>query len=238
MCRPDPYNNRPILGDERTKTVAIPILKTDKIESITSEHPSTDQWQLLDPERLARQFSRLGWIGFWMQLVLITIPILLLFYVLVLHSPESVQRKGINLRDYLSYGSLIVMLFTTVWFYRYTRLAKRIANPDLSPPRSSIVKTVWIGLWASCLGIFFSMILMINAVGRMLFVLLTTPQTGIPFAGAGGDPSKVLSALDGVSLVSLVLILTAELTILAFSIWLLFRVTRPSAEMAVDTAFA
>lgn len=218
--------------------MAISILKSDKIESTTSAHPSTDQLQPLDPERLARQFSRLGWIGFWMQLVLITVPILLLFYVLVLHNPESVVRKGINLRDYLSYGSLIVMLFTTVWFYRYTRLAKRIANPDLSPPRSSIVKTVWIGLWASCLGIFFSMILMINAVGRMLFVLLTTPQTGIPFAGAGGDPSKVLSALDGVSLVSLVLILTAELTILAFSIWLLFRVTRPSAEMTVGTAFA
>jgi hypothetical protein len=80
------------------------------------------------------------------------------------------------------------------------------------------------------------MILMINAAGRFLFVLLTTPQTGIPFAAAGADPAKTLSAIDAVSLFSLVLILTAELIVLAFSLWLLFRVTRRSDEVAAVTS--
>ena len=80
--------------------------------------------------------------------------------------------------------------------------------------------------------IFFSMILLINAVLRLLFILLATSQTGVPISATGGDPARTLSAFDAVSLTSLVFILTAELIVLAFSFWLLFRVTRPAAGTA------
>lgn len=198
----------------------------------------TGQWQPSNPESLARQFSRLGWIGFWIQLALISIPILLLAYVVFSSSPESAQRRGIDLSHYLSYGSLLVMVFTTFWFFRYTRLAKRIADPDSCPPQSSVMQTLWIGLWASCLGIFFSMLLMMSAVGRLLFVLMATPQTGMPIAAIGDNPEKTLSAINGVSLASLLVIVFAELIVLALTLWLLFRVTRPSAQIADDTATA
>jgi hypothetical protein len=193
-------------------------------------------WKPSNPENLAKQFSRLGWIGFWIQLVLISLPILLLLYVLFISSPESAQRRGIDLSNYLSYGSLLVMLFTIFWFYQYTRLAKRIPDPESRPPQSSVMRTLWIGLGASCLGILFSMILMINAVLRILFVLLATPQTGVPFSATGGDPAKTLSAIDAVSLTSLLFTLSAELIVLAFSLWLLFRVTRPSPEITDATS--
>ena len=195
---------------------------------------SKEQWQPANPESLGKHFSRLGWIGFWIQVVLLIIPIFLLLYVMFISSPESAQRKGINLGNYLSYGSLVVMLFTTFWFFRYTRLAKKIADPKLCPAQSSVIKTVWIGLGASCLGVFFSVIMMINTVFRMLIILLATPQTGIPFAAPGGDPGTVLSAIDAVSLTSLVLMLAAELIVMSFSLWLLFRLTRPATEDADD----
>ena len=54
-----------------------------------------NQDQLSNPEALARQFSRLGWIGFWIQLVLVSVPIVLMLYVVFLASPASVQRKGL-----------------------------------------------------------------------------------------------------------------------------------------------
>ena len=192
----------------------------------------TAEWQPLHPARLAKQFSWLGWVGFWLQLALVTAPILLLMYVLFVSSPESVQRKGIDLSDYFSHGSLLVMLFTTFWFYRYTRLAKRIADPESRPSQSSVVRRLWIGLWAGFLGVFLSMVLMMNAVGRMFFVLMATPQTGVPLATLGGDPAKTLSAIDAVSMSALLFTLTAELMVLAFSLWLLFQVTRPSSEVA------
>ncbi len=194
------------------------------------------QWQPSNPESLARQFSRLGWIGFWIQVVLVSIPVLLLIYVLLVSSPESAQRKGIDLSNYSSYGSLLVMLFTTFWFFRYTRLAKRIADPGLRPPLSSVMRTLWVGVGAGCLGILFSLLLMINAVGRLLFVLMATPQTGIPITQAlGGDPATTLSAIDAVSLAALLFTLTAELIVLALSLWLLFRVTRPLDEVPLTT---
>ena len=198
-------------------------------------NPSTP-WQPANPERLAKQFSRLGWIGFWIQAALLAVPIILLVYVLFVSSPESAQRRGIDLSNYLSFGSLLVMVFTTFWFYRYTRLGKRIADPELRPPQSSALRTLWIGLWAGCLGIFFSMLLLLSAVGRMLFVLMANPQTGMQIAqGLGTDPTKSLSAMDAVSLTSLLFLLTAELLVLTFSLWLLFRTTRPSAAIAEAT---
>ena len=188
-------------------------------------------WQLAKPEKLSRQFTRLGWIGFWLQLALLAIPILLLVYVLFLRSPESAQRIGIDLGNYLSYGSLLVMVFTTFWFLRYTRIGKRISDAALRPPRASVERTVWIGVWASCLGILFSMVLLFGAAGRMLFILLANPQTGIMVApGPGGDPVQSISAIDAVSLTSLLVILAAELIVLGFSVWLLFRTTNAATE--------
>ncbi len=193
--------------------------------------PSTP-WQPANPEGLAKQFRRLGWLGFWIQLALLAIPIILLVYVLSVSSPESAQQKGIYLGNYLSYGSLLIMVFTTFWFFRYTRLGKRIPDPARRPPQASVMRTLWIGLWVGALGIGFSLLLLASAVGRMLFVMLVNPQTGIMVAPAlgGADPVMSLSAIDAVSLASLVKILTAELILLTFTLWLLFRVTRPEAK--------
>ena len=200
--------------------------------------PESTPWQPVKPERLSRQFSRLGWLGFWIQVVMLAIPVLLLIYVLFLRSPESAPRIGIDLSNYLSYGSLLVMVFTTFWFFRYTRVGKRIADPELRPTRASVEGTLWVGLWASGLGIAFSMALLFSAAGRLLFVLLANPQTGLMVApGPGGDPVQSISAFDAISLATLLAILAAELILLAFSALLLFRTTRTStADEAVEAA--
>ena len=180
----------------------------------------------------------LGWLGFWIQVAMLTIPILLLVYVLFLRSPESAQRMGIDLSNYLSYGSLLVMVFTTLWFFRYTRVGKRIGDPELIPPKSAVEHTLWVGLWASVVGIAFSMVLLFGAAGRMLFILLANPQTGVMIApGPGGNPVQSISAIDAISLVSLLVILAGELIVLGFSVWLLFRTTSSwTADEAIESA--
>ncbi len=192
------------------------------------KNPS-EKWHPANPEKLARQFERVGWVGFWLQLVMLTIPVLLLIYVVFLSSPGSAQRKGIDLSNYFTYIGLLEMAFTTFWFFRYTRVAKKIADPETRPSQASVMKTIWIGLGASMVGILLSMVLMTGAVLRFLFVLLATPQTGIPFAQAGGDPALTLSAVDAVAMTSLQVTLAAELIVLALSLWLLFKVTRTAA---------
>jgi hypothetical protein len=194
-------------------------------------------WQPVKPEKLSRQFSRLGWLGFWLQVAMLAIPLLLLIYVLFLRSPQSAQRMGIDLSNYLSYGSLLVMVFTTFWFFRYTRLGRRIAEPERRPTRMAVERTLWVGLWASGLGIAFSMVLLFSAAGRMLLILLANPQTGVMIApGPGGDPVQSISAMDAISLTSLLITLTAELIVLGLSVWLLFRTTKASAGSEAPAA--
>ena len=196
-----------------------------------SDEPAT-QWQPTNPVKLAKQFSRLGWIGFWIQLVLIIVPVLLFIYLVFFATPDTAQRRGIDLGNYLSYGGLLVMVFTTFWFYRYTRLAERIPDQAKRPSKKAVMRTLWIGLWASCLGILFSLLLLLGSVARLLFSLMTMPQTGIPVAAVGGDPTRTVSAIDAASMSSLLLMLTAEFIVLAITLWLLYQVTRPKAGIS------
>lgn len=206
--------------------------KSDLEDNVMNNDPSAP-WQPANAEGLAEKFSRLGWLGFWIQVALLAIPLFLFVYVLVMSSPDSALRRGIDLSNYLSYGSLLVLLFTTFWFFRYTRLGPRIADPVSRPTQFFVVKVLWIGLWASCLGILFSMLLITSSVGRLLFVMLANPQTGLMVAPAiGGEPTYSISAIDAVSLTVLLITLAAELIVVGFTLWLLFRTTTAKTEEA------
>ena len=187
-------------------------------------------------DSLARTFSRLGRIGFWTQIVIGSIPFLLMIYVFVFARSPSGPRAGLALVEYLMLASLLILIFTTGWFYRYTRLAERIADPQSRPSASSVTGSVWTGLVASSLGILFSMLVMILETGHLLFYFLKAPQAGVPVLQTStiGAASWV-SAVDMVSLMALSLFLFAEIIVLILGLWLLFRTTQASAEFPQAT---
>ena len=121
------------------------------------------------PEQLSRDFLRLGRLGFWMQVILLIVPLTLLLYVLVLRTSDPARTSSLDLANYLSIGSLVLLAFTTFWFYRYIGLANKIADPAQRPSRDAVTNKIWIGIWAGCIGIDFSMIRLLRAVGSMLF---------------------------------------------------------------------
>jgi len=187
-------------------------------------------------DSLARTFSRLGRIGFWTQIVIGSIPFLLMIYVFVFARSTSGPRAGLALVEYLMLASLLILIFTTVWFYRYTRLAERIADPQSRPSASSVTGSVWTGLVASSLGILFSMLVMILETGHLLFYFLKAPQAGVPvFQTSTIGAASWVSAVDMVSLMALSLFLFAEIIVLILGLWLLFRTTQASAEFPQAT---
>ena len=178
------------------------------------------------PQRMAKAFTRLGWIGFWLQLVLAALPIVLLIYVLFFCPTASIQRRGMGLIEYMGLLCLLILFFTTFWSYRYTRLAKKMAHPEQRPPKDSVVSILWTGLMACCVGILLSMLLMVFEVGRLMFVFLRAPQGGVPVMQTETyDPATWVSAIDMVGLLADLSVLGAELAVLAFTLWLLFRMT-------------
>ena len=70
------------------------------------------------------------------------------------------------------------------------------------------------------------MLLMVFEVGRLLFIFLRAPQGGVPVMQTETyDSSTWMSAIDMVGLLADLSVLAAELTVLAFTLWLLFRMT-------------
>jgi hypothetical protein len=185
----------------------------------------------LPRESLAGSFKRLGWAGLWIQVVVGVIPLILMSYTFVFAQSPTGPRAGLPIVEYLSMGSLLILIFTTFWFYRYTRIADRIAGPGESPTETELAGTIWIGLAASSAAILFTIVVMFIETAHLLFYFLSAPQGGVPVIQTTGmGQTSWVSAVDMLSLMSMVLTVLAELVVLVFSLWLLFRVTEGSPE--------
>lgn len=189
---------------------------------------------------LAKTFRRLGRLGFWIQVVLGSFPVVLMLYIFLFTGSLSVSgtRAGLPLVEYLTILNLLVLLFTTLWFYRYPGLGRRLLDPETRPSEAKVHRTVWIGLVASSLGAVFSMIVLILEVGQLLFYFLAAPQGGIPAIqttpGTVGGAASWVSTVDVASLMALLLTLTAEVIALVLGLWLLFRTSQTTYELPQD----
>jgi Protein of unknown function (DUF3611) len=182
-------------------------------------------------DSLARAFSRLGRLGFWMQIAIGAIPVVLTLYAFAFGSARPAgTRSGFPLIQYLTIASLLVLAFTTVWFYRYTRLAARLADPAHRPTEFSVQRTVWTGVMASTIGIVFSMLVMFFEVAQLLIYFLRAPQAGIPVVQTTSGGASWVSAADIVSLMALLLTMFVEIAVLIIGLWLLLRTTTASVE--------
>ncbi len=183
------------------------------------------------PDTIARLFSKLGWIGFWVQVGLVILPLIMLIVVVTSSTPGVPPLKRFDLWEYLGFGSLLVLLFTMFWSYRYTRLAKRMLTPGQHPSSSSIVQNLWVGILAGNLGAFISLVLLHVSVGRLLFLFMNAPQGGMQVIQTSfDDRAKWVSTIDMLDLMTMVVSLTAEFIVVVLSLWLLYRTLRWGAD--------
>jgi hypothetical protein len=192
-------------------------------------------WKILRPsssDSLAKAFSRLGWIGFWIQIAIGSIPVILIIYAVIFGRNSSAgTRGGFLLVEYLTIAGLMVLVFTTIWSYRYTRLAEQIADSTRRPSEFAVQRIAWVGVAASASGIVFSMLVMLFEVAQLLIYFLRAPQAGVPvIQTTGGGQASWISAADMMNLMALTLTMFGELAVLSFSLWLLFRTTIASVE--------
>jgi hypothetical protein len=191
----------------------------------------------ISADKVARLFTRLGWAGVYVQLVLMVLPIFMLCY--ILFGKATGRDVTFDFTEYLAIFGLAILGFTTFWSFYYTRVAKRISDEARRPPAASITKTLWIGLWASCFGIAVSMLLLFIEVVRLLVLFLKAPQGGVPVFQTQPDARTAwVSAIDAVSLLAEVCTLAGEFFVLALTLWLLFRFTQLAANYALSMAAA
>lgn len=193
----------------------------------------TESMQSSRSESLAKAFSRWGWSGFWALVGMGALPLIIMLYTFVFSgTPSGSSRSGLPLVHFLSTLGLLLLVFLTVWFYRYTRIAKRIQDPARRPSESSLRRTVWTGVVATNLAILFSMLVLLFEVGMLLFYFLSAPQAGLPTVQTTTEVASWVSAVDMMNLMSVILSLGGEIFALIFGLLLLFRTLQLPAQSA------
>jgi hypothetical protein len=186
-----------------------------------------------DALSLSRTFSRFGWVGFWLQVALGSLPVIMLVYYFAFTGSGAVSRSGFPFIEYLALINMLTIFFTIYWSYHYTRLARRITDPQRTPSQASLTRSVWTGVIAITVGIFFSTVVILIESANLLFYFLKAPQAGIPVIQTSGTEAvRFVSSVDMVSLVALILTLFAEVIVLVFNLRLLYRITPRSSESA------
>jgi hypothetical protein len=173
----------------------------------------------------AKTFWRLGWVAFWTQIGFGSLPVILVVYALIFDRHSGAGARAGNLViDYLAFADLLILAFTTVWSYRYTRLARQLAEPERQPSQHVLQRAAWIGVAAGAVGIVFSMLIMLFEVAQLLIHFLRAPQAGVPvIQTTGAGTATWVSAADMMILMALILGMFGELIFLILSLWLLFR---------------
>jgi len=171
-----------------------------------------------DPKgRLSRAFLAYGRIGFWVQFVFLIVVSMLGLYVFSIAGPRA--RAG----NLLALLGLALPLFTTWWCWRYGQFGRRLAQKAGSVPSGAAARMAWIGTWAGTAGMVVSLLSLFGAASALLVVMLANPQVGIQVSAAvAGASSYNISAVDAVSIMSLLIALTAELLVVALSLRLVF----------------
>lgn len=189
---------------------------------------------------LGRNFRRVGWAGFWIQLLIGAVPLMIAGFLLLFDESAILPGGRFTLLAYLAVASLMVLLFTMLWFLRYTRLGRRMAEGAVHHSYRRLKRIVWTGLTASSLGIVFSAVVIMVEVGYLLFRFLEAPQAGLPViqTTTGDGAATWISAIDILSLMTLVMAMGAEIIVLVMGLWLLHRVSLRASQSGVTAATA
>jgi len=188
--------------------------------------------------RLGRTFRRIGWLGFWVQLVIGSIPLIIGATLFLFNRSALIPGGSLNLIGLLALASMLILAFTTLWFWRYVRVGRSIEQGDSKWTPSKLSRIVWTGLTASCIGILFSTVVMVAEVAYLLVNFLEAPQAGLPViqTTSGEAGATWISAIDMMSLMALILTVAAEIIVLVLGLWLLSRVMAGGTKAAAKAA--
>ena len=186
--------------------------------------------------RIATEMRIIGWTGFWLQLFFGFIPVA--FAVFFLFIPRNTTKLGGSgsIAFFFGYASLIALVFTIYWCYRYTRIGQKLTNPDLRPSRFEVSRTLSIGLLVNLMGMIFAVIVAMYQVNNLLVKLLSLPQGSATIfnpAQGGSVVARVpITPLQMMGLQAVISAIAAELIGLIVALWLLHRVNqRPAMEI-------
>lgn len=179
-------------------------------------------------DRLARAFLFYGRVGFWGQFVLLIAIALLGIYTFSVIGGRA--RAG----NLLAFLGLALPVFTTFWCWSYARFGDSLRDDPSVERAPTAARKAWVGVWTGTVGVVVTVLSLFGTASAMMLVMLANPQIGVQISTATGLASSyTISAIDAVSIMSLLLTLAAELLVVAISLRLVFLAASASREVHI-----
>ena len=180
--------------------------------------------------RIARAFSRVGWISFWIQIVLAVISCgLLLFAVIGLSFNAANQNSpGTGAGLFFATCGLLAVFFGAYWSFRYTRLAKQLRFSDAAsrPKPKEAIQSLQIGLNASLIGMFLTLMGAGAITGALLFKSFEQPAQGPNIFNPAALSGSIITTFDLLIVQSNTNTSIAHFVAIISSLWLIRTVNR------------
>jgi hypothetical protein len=173
--------------------------------------------------KIAAQLRRVGWAGFWLQLVLAIVSTLIFLFAIPFASTGA-SNPGTGGSLLFALGGLVAVYISTYWSFRYISIGRKLKNPDLRPKKADTVKLIQWGLLCSILGLGSSVMGAESIAGTLLGKSLSLAQ---PFAVYSPDAlSKIIQPLDIFIVLANTHTITAHFIGIIGSLWLLSKLSK------------
>ena len=173
----------------------------------------------LDFQKLSFGVRRMGWIRFWIQVVLGIVVVGVLLFNNIGGSLARNSERAVGLGPGLSLTSLafLVLLFSLWQGWLIVRTGRAI-DSAARPSRGEVARLIKRGLLADLLGLTFATI-GYQALAGSLFVQASMQTPGIAIGGRGMADNLAITSLEMLSVLSNTQVLFAHLIGVLFSLW-------------------
>lgn len=176
-------------------------------------HPASSARQ-----QTAASLRRLGWIGFWTQLVLTIASGLVLLFAILDPNLNINLKSGLALFSAL--GGIFFMCFSIYWFFHYTRLSRKLTSVDssLHPSRKEIIRALGMGVLVNLVGMLLILIGVEVIIGTLLAKTLTVPQGAVVYRS-----NQLIEPLDIFVVQANINMIVAQFVGIGIPCWLVSR---------------
>ncbi len=191
----------------------------ERLPGNAPSHRSTTQ----PLHRLGQELQRFGWIGFWTQVVLGFVSLLIVIIVIFSRSFNLNRSEGSpTLGLVLAIMGLVFLGVSIYCCYRYPQLGRRLDRPEKRPTKEHVIRSLNIGLWVNVAGMVFTVAAAEWNVGMLLLKVLSIPQGAAVYA-----TNVLIEPLEIFIIQAKVNTIAAQLTGIIVALWLLRCVRRP-----------
>ena len=174
-------------------------------------------------KKIAAQLRRVGWAGFWLQLVLAVVSTLIFLFAAPFASTGA-SNPGTGGSLVFALVGLLVLYVSIFWSFRYITTSRKLKNPDLRPKRADTIKLVQWGLMSSIIGMGSSVMGAESIAGTLLGKSLSS---AVSFGMFSPDAlSKIIQPLDIFIVLANTHTITAHFVGIVSALWLLTKLNK------------